>query len=35
MGSGFSEPEFKDFIKGLSTKDLTPADIPKIEEFFF
>lgn len=34
MGSGFSEPEFRDFVKLISTRDLTPDDIPKIDEFF-
>jgi len=34
MGSGFSEVEFKDTIKLISTKDLTPEDIPKIQTFF-
>lgn len=34
MGSGFSEPEYIEFVKSLSSKDLTPADIPKIDQFF-
>lgn len=34
MGSGFSEQEIKDTVKLISTKDLTPEDVPKIQGFF-